>query len=55
MKRETLRLLIDNFGQNYSDFLGVKLEGGDPEEILKELKGFCRKGKCDRCLAIASA
>lgn len=35
MKRETLRALIDNFGQNYSDFLGVKLEGGDPQEVFK--------------------
>ena len=35
MKRETLRVLIDNFGQKYSDFLGVKLEGGDPQEVFK--------------------
>ncbi len=35
MKRETLRLLIDNFGQKYSDSLGVKLEDGDPQEVFK--------------------
>jgi len=35
MKRETLRALIDSFGQKYSDFLDIKLEGGDPQELFK--------------------
>lgn len=35
MKREILSLLLDRFGQKYSDFLGIKLESGDSREVFK--------------------
>jgi len=35
MDRETTSLLIENFGQKYSETLGIKLEGGEDTEIFK--------------------
>jgi len=35
MKRETTNLLIDKFGQKYSDVLGINLETKDDGEIFK--------------------
>lgn len=35
MKQETLKLLVENFGQKYSEILGIDLSRGKDEEIFK--------------------
>lgn len=35
MDRETVRLLVDRFGQRYSDLLGIRVEGGESGEVFK--------------------
>jgi len=35
MKRENLKILLENFGQKYSEVLGINLKDGSDEEIFK--------------------
>jgi len=35
MKRESLRILVENLGQKYSEILGINLSEGKNEEVLK--------------------
>lgn len=35
MKRETVALLVKDFGRKYSDVLGIDLEGGEEKEVFK--------------------
>ncbi|MEM2937198.1 MAG: hypothetical protein QXJ63_01465 [Candidatus Bathyarchaeia archaeon] len=35
MKRESLKVLVENFGRKYSEVLGINLESGKEEEIFK--------------------
>lgn len=35
MEKKTLQTLIDNFGERYSEILGINLEGADDKEIFK--------------------
>jgi endonuclease III len=35
MKKETLKILLENFGKKYSEVLGINLKDGNDEEIFK--------------------
>lgn len=35
MNRETVALLIKDFGRKYSDVLGIDLKGGEEKEVFK--------------------
>jgi endonuclease III len=35
MKQKTLKILLENFGQKYSEILGINLKDGNDEEIFK--------------------